>query len=114
MEFLLCLLLSAPLHELPAIGVVEVNHVTDSQGGERFAQIIYRDTNGLIRDWRYLQSEAMVPLHGYAIWKENRKWLFFRALKTVETWTRTDPERDEAQWRPVSERKRLFDLDGGN
>lgn len=90
------------------VAIVEVNHVVDSNGNDRFTQLIYREGNGLIRDWRYLQCQAMIPEQGCAVWRENGHWRMLKCDTMYETWTRTDPERDEAQWRPAHLRRRLF------
>lgn len=91
---------------VPNIPIVEVNHVCSTyDGAERFTQIILRDQYNLITDWRYIQNQNYLPTRlksGEPWWldfTETGYHYIFTVGRVKETWTLSDPERDEAQWR---------------
>lgn len=85
------------------VDTVEINHVAG-----RFTQLIYRDRAGFIRDWRVLNSSAMIPNGaGLAAWNDQGTWRTIRVRKVYETHTEYDPEVVDRKWRPESLRRKL-------
>lgn len=89
------------------VGTVEINTVLDEHGSERFTQLIYRDYDGRIRDWRMLRTSDMIPRLGIAAWRDGGVLRIVRCQYVVRTVTDYDPELEDRKLNPVHTRRKL-------
>lgn len=99
--------------------LVEWNRCHDDEGCLRFHQVIFYewcDADGRyhVRDYRLFQDRACFTVHqdrggAIVIWREQGFARRLRAPWYRDTWTIGDPEVAERAFRPVHERRTLWE-----
>ena len=94
------------------VDLIELNHVHDDEGRERFTQAIFWDWDDyesrfVVVDWRMVKQSVMWPRRDGMEFRQ--AGVAVRARHWRETWTQHDPEvEDRARW-PVTARRRIRD-----
>jgi len=99
------MLITPPVVKESTCYLIEVN----TFGRQERTQIIFRDSAGLIREWKWADSVAVQPARRKVFWADGQeKHYRVFSQQYIETRTTNDPEVDQRKILPENQRRGLF------
>ncbi|MGV3483855.1 MAG: hypothetical protein ACO1RT_05515 [Planctomycetaceae bacterium] len=97
------------------VDLIELNHFIDQEGREVFRQVLFYDWSDahrryVVRAWRVVKAESQLPRRrwsppGYlCVWLDDGVLREVSAASFRETWSQTDPERENRKLVPENNR----------